>query len=113
MSEKLADLASQLNAEFSQAQTDREPLERRWLEDYRIYKGIYDETVRKRIKKGKSKIFLRKVKVKTDTVVARLMDILFPRGGEQNWAIEATPEPSLEKGILALKIGRASCRERV
>ena len=102
MSEKLADLASQLNAEFSQAQTDREPLERRWLEDYRIYKGIYDETVRKRIKKGKSKIFLRKVKVKTDTVVARLMDILFPRGGEQNWAIEATPEPSLEKGILAL-----------
>lgn len=97
--ERLSALASRLDAEFKEDQRDREPLERRWLEDYRLYMGIYDPEVK--LKPGKSKLFINKCRTKTDTVVARLMDILFPRAGDRNWDIQPTPEPILDAAAMA------------
>uniref|UniRef100_I2Q1E6 Bacteriophage head to tail connecting protein n=1 Tax=Desulfovibrio sp. U5L TaxID=596152 RepID=I2Q1E6_9BACT len=98
--ERLAALASQLVKEFEQDKRDRQPLEQRWLEDYRLYMGIYDPGVK--IKKGKSRLFLNKCRTKTDTVVARLMDILFPRAGDRNWDIQPTPEPTLDAATMGV-----------
>lgn len=100
--EVLASLARTLVAEFKEDQTDREPLERRWLEDYQLYMGILDQDTHDRIRKGKSKVFLRKVKTKCDTIGARIMDILFPRAGDRNWDIELTPEPTFEPSVMSM-----------
>lgn len=100
MADQLGALASRMVTEFNQDRTDREPLERRWLEDYRMYMGELDPETAQRIKKGKSRLYINKAKVKTDTVEARLMDILFPRAGDRNWEIKATPEPQLEKRFM-------------
>jgi len=98
--EKLPGLAQRLVAELKEDQRDREPLERRWLEDYRMYMGIYDPGMH--FEEGRSRIYFRTAKVKADTVVARLMDILFPRAGDRNWEIQATPEPYLGQDVMGL-----------
>ncbi|KHK04037.1 hypothetical protein [Desulfovibrio sp. TomC] len=99
--ERLPALARELSSQFDEDRRDREPLEKRWLEDYRLYMGIYDPEIETEIKKGRSRLFMRQAKVKTDTVVARLMDILFPRAGDRNWDLQPTPEPTLDATFMA------------
>ena len=99
--ERLPSLARELSSQFDEDRRDREPLEKRWLEDYRLYMGIYDPDIEAGIREGRSKLFMRQAKVKTDTVVARLMDILFPRAGDRNWDLQPTPEPTLDATFMA------------
>jgi len=86
-------LGQDLMSEFLRAETERREVEERWLQDLRQYKGRYDPEVEKEI--VGSKAFLRKTRIKVESVDARMTDLLFPANRERNYQVEATPEPSI------------------
>ncbi len=83
-----------LIAEFIKAESDRKLTELRWLRDLRQFKGLYEPDEEKRMA-GRSRVFVRKTRVKVKTVNARVADLLFPAGNEKNWSIAPTPVPTL------------------
>ncbi|CDS48921.1 hypothetical protein [Polaromonas sp. CG9_12] len=84
-----------LLAEFSRAEIERRDTETRWLADLRQYRGQYDPDVLSDIGATRSKVFVRKTRVKVKTVNSRVADLLFPTGSEKNWTVENTPVPSV------------------
>ena len=86
-------LGQGLLSEFARAEVDRREVEERWLQDLRQYKGQYDPQVEADI--AGSKAFLRKTRIKIESVDARMTDLLFPANRERNYQVEATPEPSI------------------
>ena len=72
----------------------RELTEERWLKDLRQYKGQYEPNEELKMA-GRSRAFVRKTRVKVKTVDARVSDLLFPSGSEQNFSIQSTPVPTL------------------
>ena len=112
MENPLFSLGADLLGEFEIAKTHRIEAEQRWLKDLRQYKGIYEPDVEAKMKGSKS--FLRKTRVKVESVDARLMDLLFPANRERNYSVEATPEPSVPDEVrkeigkrLAMQLQRA------
>lgn len=91
----LESLGSVLMGEFARAETDRQQTEQRWLRDLRQYRGQYDPEVEAKMGKARSRAFVRKTRVKVKTIDARVADLIFPTGAKNNWAIEATPKPSI------------------
>lgn len=89
----LFNLGVDLLSEFREAELLRKDAEDRWLMDLRQYRGQYEPEEEGRMKG--SRAFMRKTRVKTESVDARLMDLLFPANRDQNYSIEATPEPSI------------------
>ena len=83
-----------LLAEFKNAHALRLDLENRWLTDLRQYKGLY-EPEELAAMTGRSQAFMRKTRVKVESVDARMMDLLFPANRERNYDVQATPEPSI------------------
>lgn len=92
----LAGLGTKLLQEFSKAESDRQEIEKRWLQDLRQYKGKYDEEVLAKIGNKRSKAFVRKTRVKVKTADSRAEDLLFPSGSEKNWEITNTPVPTVD-----------------
>jgi hypothetical protein len=84
-----------LLAEFGQAELDRRDTEERWLRDLRQYRGLYDPEVLAKIDKNRSRVFIRKTRVKVKTVDARMADLVFPAGATRNFGISPTPKPRL------------------
>lgn len=73
-------------------------LEQRWIEDLLQYHGQYDEaTVRELKAAGKSQLYINLTRAKTDTLEARLYDLLFP-SDDRNYSIAPTPVPELSNG---------------
>lgn len=112
MENPLFNLGADLLGEFEICKTHRIEAEQRWLKDLRQYKGIYEPDVEAKMKGSKS--FLRKTRVKVESVDARLMDLLFPANRERNYSVEATPEPSVPDEVrkeigkrLAMQLQRA------
>lgn len=95
MDNPLFGLGVDLMSEFMTAEVQRRDIEERWLQDLRQYKGQYDPEVDAAI--TGSKAFLRKTRVKVESVDARMMDLLFPSNKERNFRVESTPEPSVPK----------------
>ena len=102
-----------LLAEFKNAQALRLDLESRWLTDLRQYKGLY-EPEELAAMTGRSQAFMRKTRVKVESVDARMMDLLFPANRERNYDVQATPEPSIPtplekkiKDLLTQQMGQA------
>lgn len=94
-SARLNALALQLKREFSTAESSRRLIEERWLEDLMQYRGQYAADTLERLKKFKrSQVYYRMTTNKVDTMVARLMDLLFP-ARSKNWAIQPTPDPEI------------------
>lgn len=91
---QLQAMGARLVGEFRQAVLDRQDTEKRWLQDLRQYKGQYDPDIEAKLK-GRSKSFVRKTRVKVKTTDSRVADMLFPAGGEKNWEIGPTPEPTI------------------
>lgn len=97
-------LALTLKDELAEAQAARKMVELRWLEDLRQYRGIYDQKTAQRLAKRKrSRVFYRLTTFKVDTMVARLMDLLFPQR-LKNWSLEPTPDPILPEDVIASEI---------
>lgn len=73
-------------------------LEQRWIEDLLQYHGTYDEaTIRELKAAGKSQLYINLTRAKTDTLEARLYDLLFPVD-DRNYSIAPTPVPELSNG---------------
>lgn len=89
----LFNLGVDLLSEFADAELLRKEAEDRWLMDLRQYRGVYEPEEEARMKG--SKAYMRKTRVKVESVDARMLDMLFPANREQNYQIEATPEPSI------------------
>lgn len=104
LSGDLSTLGPDLLGEFALAQRERLPMEERWLEDLRQYKGQYSSAEEAQMQGSKQ--FLRKTRVKVESVDARLTDLLFPANRERNYEIDATPDPSIprEKRIEIIKL---------
>lgn len=98
----LQQIGHDLLGEFKTARDLRIDLENRWLMDLRQYKGQYDPEELSAMG-GRSQAFLRKTRVKVESVDARMMDLLFPANRERNYDVQATPEPSIP-APLAKKI---------
>ena len=86
-------LGNELIGEFTRAQSDRQETEERWLSDLRQYKGQY-EPEEEVLMEG-SKQFIRKTRVKVESVDARMTDLLFPATRERNFDVDATPSPTV------------------
>lgn len=98
-------LAWRLKEEFETAAAARKMPELRWLDDLRQYRGIYDAATMRRLSKRKrSRVFYRMTTTKVNTMVARLMDLLFPQR-LKNWSVEPTPDPMLPDDILMQELG--------
>lgn len=92
----LSALGPILIAEFIKAESDRKLTELRWLRDLRQFKGLYEPEDEAKMS-GRSRVFVRKTRVKVKTVNARVNDLLFPAGSEKNWSIDPTPIPMLSQ----------------
>lgn len=90
-------IGHELLSEFKRAEADRRETEERWLKDLRQYKGLYEPEEEAQMQG--SKAFLRKTRVKVESVDARMIDLLFPANRERNYDIKATPEPSIPKPL--------------
>ena len=101
--ERLRPLVDAHSAEFRQRAQDRSPIEQRWLEDLRQYHGKEDEkTERETEQRKRSRITVNLTRPKTDTMSAKLGDLLFPRD-DKNWGIDPTPIPELTKAAAQAK----------
>lgn len=101
-------LGPHLIAEFVRAESDRKLTELRWLRDLRQFKGIYEPDDERKMS-GRSRVFVRKTRVKVKTVNARMADLLFPAGSDKNWGVEPTPIPTLsaqQKGIVKAELAK-------
>ena len=93
-------LAARLKAELDDAMAARKMVETRWLDDLRQYRGQYPEDVRERLRRHKrSQVYYRLTTQKVNTLVARLMDLLFPQKSK-NWGIDPTPDPLLPEDVI-------------
>lgn len=97
MENPLFNIGTDLLTELEQAKQHRLTAEQRWVKDLRQYKGVYEPDVEAKMRGSKS--FLRKTRVKVESVDARLMDLLFPANRERNYSVEATPEPSVPEAV--------------
>lgn len=93
-------LALQLRDEFDEAESAREMVNQRWLDDLMQYRGMYNDATANRIRERMgSSAFYRLTTAKVNTMCARLMDLLFPQR-VKNWSIEATPDPMLPDEVM-------------
>lgn len=92
----LQTLGHRLRALFDTTKSERSAVEDRWLRDLRQYKGLYDPEELARMQHNRSRAFTRMTRVKVKSVDARLMDLMFPAGSEDNWTIEPTPNPDVQ-----------------
>ena len=92
--EELQAVGMKLDTLFKQYVADRRIAELRWLRNERQYLGIYDPEIEKELSVNRSKAYPRLTRVKCLSVLARLMNLMFP-GNERNWEIKASPSPDM------------------
>lgn len=88
-------LGAKLRGQFETVKGERLEVERRWLSDLRQFRGFYEPEEEQRIGATKSKSFTRITRIKVKSATARLMDMVFPAGSEDNWSITPTPVPDI------------------
>lgn len=108
MSQRVKKLIGSLEAECKRRIDLKKPIEDRWLEDLRQYHGTYEdgsstllsklgnERAGDRADYDGSTVFQNVTRSKTNAMIARLFDLLFPTD-DQNWGINPTPVPELAK----------------
>ena len=109
----VAPVLTDLNATIAERIRRRKPIEKKWLEDIRQYRGQYDDSVLNTLKKDaeRSAIFINITRPKTNAWRARMADMLFPND-ERNWGIDPTPVPSLTREAKeALKLAEAKAAQ--
>ncbi|MES2941879.1 MAG: hypothetical protein V4772_03300 [Pseudomonadota bacterium] len=89
----LQELGRQVEEDFNLAKAHRIDIERRWVNDLRQYKGVYEPEVV--FAEGRSQLFLRLTRAKLKSTNARMGDMLFP-AGDKNWTIQASPVPDID-----------------
>ena len=90
-------IGAMLRAEFDDAARERREYEIQWARDLRQYMGIYDPEIAAAIPDDKSRTNIRLTRAKVRTMDARMLDMLFPAGGDRNWSISPTPVPEIDE----------------
>jgi hypothetical protein len=93
-SQVLRTLGHDLNQLFTRYVSDRQLTEKKWMRNLRQYLGIYDPDVDSQIPKDKSRAYPRITRVKCISVLARIMNLMFP-GNERNWQLNASPSAQM------------------
>ena len=94
-SERLDVLAGRLHQLATETVGRRQPLEDRWLRDFRQLEGRYDPKTEEQLDElDQSKAFANQTRPKTDAAISRLLEIIFPQD-EDNFDIQPTPAPEL------------------
>ncbi len=88
-------LAVALQSKFESWKAARVLYEQEWLTDLRQYLGEYDPALKKRLDPNRSQANIRNTRSKVHSLDARMMDMLFPAGGDKNWGIKPTPMPNM------------------
>ncbi len=88
---KYSNLIGFIKEEFERSKTKRMTDERRWLECYRNYRGLYGPTTQF-TDTEKSKVFVKITKTKVQAAYAQIVDVLFA-GGKFPIGIEAARIP--------------------
>lgn len=75
----------------------RSNIEQRWIDDLRMYHGLYDEKTIQQIKANEgSELFVNLIGPKTDAFAAKMMDLLFPTE-DRNWDLRPSPVPEMDR----------------
>lgn len=109
--EAVAPIIQRVSEQAQTAVTEREPIERRWIEDLCQFHGVRSVSEMRGPTSDKdsietggsgpssatatSKVFINITQPKTNRYEGRLYDILFP-ADEKNWSTRPTPRPELE-----------------
>lgn len=92
---RLSAIVGRLEREAEERVSKRTNIEKRWIEDLQQYHGKYDDkTLSELTQAKKSKLFINHTRRKTNTMEARLSDMLFPTD-DRNWGIKPTPVPEM------------------
>ena len=94
--EDLAPIRDKYRPLFDTFSNDRFQAEQRWLRNLRQYLGVYDPEIERTLANGRSKAYPKITRVKCLSVLARLMNLMFP-GNERNWALSPGPEPDVSQ----------------
>lgn len=92
--EALDALGRTLTTRFQDYARDRRLAELKWLQNARQFLGVHDPEVEQLLDKNRSRAYPRLTRVKVMSMVARLMNLLFPTS-ETNWTVQPTPVPNL------------------
>lgn len=92
--EKLKSLGQKLHARFETYERERRIAEIKWMRNLRQYLGQHDPEVEAKLDPNKSKTYPRITRVKVVSMVARLMNLLFP-ASDKNYTITPSPVPNL------------------
>jgi len=113
LSDRLGGLLGSLDQKVKERVSNRSGIEQRWLEDLRAYHGQYDPDVASKLKaEERSALFINMVGPKTDAVIAKLEDLLFPTD-DSNWDIGPSPVPVLsESAAKAVKAKEEAQQQR-
>lgn len=87
-------LGQRLTALFMTYENDRRLSEIKWLQNARQYLGILDPQIEAKLDPNRSRAYPKLTRVKVMSMVARLMNLLFPTS-EKNWTLESSPVPNL------------------
>lgn len=89
-----------LKGRFERYKSDRRGTEQQWMQNLRQILGQYDPEVLNNLAANQSRAYPRITRVKCNSMVARLMSLLFP-SEERNWSLSPSPRPSLEADALS------------
>lgn len=103
LSEKEAvDRMSALGATLERIAQDtvgqRQPIEKRWLDDLKQYNGEMLPQDKGKTDENRSSITVKITRARTNTGEARLFDMLFPTD-DKNWGVRTSPIPALPPGM--------------
>lgn len=90
-------LGAWLKNQFDQWVDAKQPETDRMLADLRAYNGQYGADVT--FAKGRSQVFVRMTRMKTDAAFARIIDLRFGQS-EKDWGIDPTKEPDISDEAL-------------
>lgn len=96
---KLSALGMKLASDFTTYERDRRQAELRWVQNLRQFIGKYDPEIEAKLPGDRSKAYPKLTRIKCVSMVARLMNLLFP-SSETNWGVEASPVPNLSAADL-------------
>ena len=91
----LRNLGAQYRELFERFSAERTMVEQRWLRNLRQIMGVYDPEIESQLHPKRSRAYPRITRVKCITMLARLMNLMFP-GNEDNWEISASPSPEMD-----------------
>lgn len=95
----IAAVGAKLQGRFRQYEMDRRVLELKWERNARQYLGVYDPDIERVMDVNRSRAYPKLTRVKCVSMLARLMNLLFP-ADDKNWTVEPSAVPNLSEEDL-------------